>query len=63
MRQAIRLFIGDREVEFSTPPQILFNYTQNDLTNPSVVKNSYTKTVKIEGTPNNKLFLNSSRRA
>ena len=53
MRQEVRLFIGDREVEFSTPPQILFNYTQNDLTNPSVVKNSYTKTVKIEGTPNN----------
>lgn len=53
MRQEIRLFIEGREVEFSAPPQILFTYTQNELTNPSVIRNSYTKTLTIEGTPNN----------
>ena len=53
MRQETRLFIEGREVEFSTPPQILFTYTQNELTNPSVIRNSYTKTLTIEGTPNN----------
>ena len=53
MRQEVRLFVEGREVEFATPPQILFTYTQNELTNPAVVKNSYTKTIKIEGTPNN----------
>ncbi len=53
MRQETRLFIEGREVEFSTPPKILFTYTQNELTNPSVIRNSYTKTLTIEGTPNN----------
>ena len=53
MRQEVRLFVEGREVEFATPPQILFTYTQNELTNPAVIKNSYTKTIKIEGTPNN----------
>ena len=53
MRQETRLFIEGREVDFSAPPQILFTYTENELTNPSVIRNSYTKTLTIEGTPNN----------
>ena len=53
MRQEVRLFVEGREVEFATPPQILFTYTQNELTNPAVIRNSYTKAIKIEGTPNN----------
>ena len=53
MRQEIKLFIEDREIEFAEPPAILFTYQENDLTNPTVVKNHYTKTVNIEGTPNN----------
>lgn len=44
-------------VEFSTPPEILYNYTETDLRNPTVIKNSYSKTIIVEGTPsNNQLF-------
>lgn len=57
MRQEIKLFIEDREIEFAEPPAILFTYQENDLTNPTVVKNHYSKTVNIEGTPlNNDTF-------
>lgn len=53
MKYPVRLFLGDMEVEFSTPPEILFNYNETELTNPTIIKNSYSKTVTIEGTPNN----------
>lgn len=53
MRQDIRLFIGDREVEFNSVPQILYNYTETDLRNPTMVKNSFSKSISIEGTKNN----------
>ena len=53
MRYPVRLFLGNEEVEFSQPPQILFNYSETELTNPTIVKNSYSKTVTIEGTPKN----------
>lgn len=57
MKYPVRLFLGNEEVEFSTPPEILFNYSETELTNPTIVKNSYSKTVTIEGTPqNNKIF-------
>lgn len=57
MRQEIKLYIGNQEVEFSTPPEILYNYTLTDLHNPTIIKNSYSKTITIEGTPrNNQLF-------
>lgn len=53
MKYPVRLFLGEEEVEFSTPPEILFNYSVTELTNPTIVKNSYSKTITIEGTPNN----------
>lgn len=57
MQKLLHLFIGDREVEFSSPPDILYTYQQSDLTNPTVVKNSFSKTITIEGTPsNNQIF-------
>lgn len=57
MRQEIRLYIGDREVEFSQPPAIYYNYTETDLKNPTIVKNSFSKSISIEGTPtNNDIF-------
>lgn len=49
----IRLYIGDQEVEFNNPPEILYTYQQDELNNPTVVKNSFSKTVTVEGTPNN----------
>lgn len=57
MRQEIKLFINEQEVWFSEPPQINFVYQKVDYTNPTIVKNSFTKTLEIEGVPqNNKIF-------
>lgn len=53
----IRLFIGGKEVEFSQDPRILVNYKLTDLTNPTIVHNSYTKQIQLEGTKvNNDIF-------
>lgn len=57
MRNDIRLFIGDKEIEFSQDPKILLNYKEKELHNPTIVKNSFTKQITIEGTPgNNQVF-------
>ena len=53
----IHLYIGDTEVEFVANPEILYTYQVDDLTNPTVVKNSFSKTITIKGTKtNNHLF-------
>lgn len=57
MKQNIRLFIEGSEVEFNTVPQILYTYKETDFKNPTIVKNSFSKTIEVEGTPaNNDLF-------
>lgn len=57
MRQVINLYLGDMEVEFNQPPEILYTYTQDELSNPTILKNGFSKTVTIEGTKqNNKIF-------
>ena len=57
MNQEIKLFLGGKEVFFSEPPEILFTFQRTDYTNPTIIKNNYTKTITIEGTPeNNKVF-------
>lgn len=53
----IHLYIGNTEVEFDTAPEILYTYQVDELTNPTVVKNSFSKTITVRGTKaNNKLF-------
>lgn len=53
----IHLYIGDTEVEFDASPEILYTYQVDDLTNPTIVKNSFSKTITIKGTKsNNHLF-------
>lgn len=57
MVNQIHLFIEGREVEFKSTPSILYNYKETDLSNPAIVKNSFSKTVEIEGTnANNDIF-------
>lgn len=57
MTNLVQLFIGDREVEFSVPLDVLYTYQVSELENPTVVKNSFSKTITIEGTPtNNQIF-------
>lgn len=40
-------------MDLSQDPEIFFNISVDDLTNPTVVKNSYSSALVIEGTPNN----------
>lgn len=45
------------EVDLSSQPDILYNYVADDIMNPSVVRNSYSKTITIPGTDrNNRIF-------
>lgn len=53
----INLYIDGQEVEFKEPPRVLITYSHEDLHDPTVVKNSFSKTITIEGTPhNNRVF-------
>ena len=53
----IKLYIADTEVDFTTDPKILYNYQVTDLKNPTAVKNSFSRTITIEGSPtNNNIF-------
>lgn len=47
------LYIGDRRADLNDQAIILFNYTMEDLRNPTTVKNSYTQQVTLPGTPAN----------
>jgi len=53
MRRKISLYIGDRLVDLDDQSFILFNYTMEDLSNPTIVKNSFSQQVSLKGTPNN----------
>ena len=53
----LHLYIGNREVEFHSNPEILYTYQTDDLNNPTIVKNSFSKTITIYGSSaNNQLF-------
>ena len=59
MKNDLRLFIDGKEVEFSADPKILLNYKEKELTNPTVVRNSFSKQITVEGTNrNNEVFGN-----
>lgn len=57
MTQDVRLYINDMLVDFSNELSIPFTYQLEDLNNPTIIKNSFTKTITIVGTKNNnKIF-------
>lgn len=57
MRTEIEVYLGDEQLEFSEPLDILFNYKITDNTNPTAIRNSFSKGIKIAGTPkNNDIF-------
>ena len=57
MRKRISLYIASQLVDLDDQSFILFNYTQDDLSNPTVVKNSFSKQIVLKGSPiNNKIF-------
>lgn len=57
MRRKISLYIADRLVDLDDQSFILFNYTMDDLSNPTIVKNSFSQQITLKGTPaNNQVF-------
>lgn len=57
MRRRISLYIADHLVDLTDDSFILFNYTMEDMTDPTIVKNSFSQQISIKGTKgNNKLF-------
>ena len=62
MRRKISLYIGDQLVDLDDQSFILFNYTMDDLSNPTIVKNSFSQQITLKGTPaNNRIFGGSFR--
>lgn len=59
MKQIFELYINSQLVDFSSDFDLHFNYQLEDLTNPTNIKNTFTKTIKIDGTPNNNRIFNS----
>lgn len=57
MRNNIKLYIGDELVELASDSVISLNYALEDTTNPTIVKNMFSRSVDIPGTPqNNRIF-------
>lgn len=57
MRRKVYLYIADNLADLDDDSFVLFNYTMEDLTNPSVVKNSFSQSITLKGTPsNNRIF-------
>ena len=57
MKQEVKLYIANQLVDFSDTISLPFNFEFENLSNPTVVKNTFTKKITIIGTPNNnKIF-------
>lgn len=57
MKRNISLYIGDSLVDLDDSSFILFNFTFEDLSNPTIVKNSWSQQLTLPGTDNNnKIF-------
>ena len=62
MRRNITLYIGGHPVDLDDDNLVLFSYTQEELENPTIVKNSYSQQITLKGTRNNnKVFTDSFR--
>lgn len=60
--ERISLYIAGKKVDLDNNSFILFNYTMEDLSNPTIVKNSFSKQITLKGTPaNNEIFGNLYR--
>ena len=53
MRRKVSLYIADQLVDLDDQSFILFNYTMEDMTNPAIVRNSFSQSITLKGTPNN----------
>ena len=53
MKQDIRLYLCGKRADLQGDPKLLYNYKITDTENPGAVKNSFSKTITLEGTDNN----------
>lgn len=53
MRSNISLYIKDQLVDLNDSSFILFNYSQEDTTDPAIVRNSYSQSVTLPATSTN----------
>lgn len=57
MRNKVQLYIGSERADLDNNSFLLLNYTMEELSNPTIVKNSFSKQITLKGTPqNNKIF-------
>lgn len=53
----VKLYIGEMQVDLNDNSLVLFNWQETDLSNPTLIKNGYSKTITLEGTDkNNEIF-------
>ena len=53
MRNKIQLYIEGTRADLDEGSFLLLNYTREDLSNPTIVKNSFSKQITLKGTPRN----------
>ncbi|MBR6640306.1 MAG: hypothetical protein IKL35_08105, partial [Muribaculaceae bacterium] len=57
MKRNVYLYIDGQLADIDKQTLIQMNYTMEELTNPTIVKNSYSQKVKLKGTAqNNRIF-------
>lgn len=53
MRNNVQLFIGGKRADLDDGSFLLLNYTAEDLSNPTIVRNSFSRQITLKGTPTN----------
>ena len=57
MRKRISLYIASQLVDLDDQSFILYNYSMEDLTNPTIIRNSFSQQIRLKGSPtNNRIF-------
>lgn len=57
MRRKISLYIAGQPVDLDEQSFILYNYTMEEMSNPTIVRNSFSQQITLKGTANNnKIF-------
>lgn len=53
MKQEVELYIAGKRADLGSTETIAYNYKLTDLENPTLIKNSFSKSVDLPNTPNN----------
>ena len=53
MRNKVQLYIGGKRADLDDGSFILFTYTAEELMNPTIVRNSFSRQITLKGTPTN----------